>query len=100
MRGFSELPPGGGALREADVREAYSWLQAVVETVVGIPSTFDDSQNAGATCRAAFAGVPANDPAATVKLGLDAVDRLAIRGIGPKIVGTYGRSLLTLLRGE
>lgn len=78
VRGFSELPPGGGALREADVRDAYSWLEAVVETVAGIPGTFDDSQNAGATCRAAFAGVPANDPPATVKLGLDAVDRLGI----------------------
>lgn len=78
VRGFSDLPPGGGALREADVREAYSWLEAVVETVAGIPTTFDDSQNAGATCRAAFAGVPANDPRATVQLGLDGVDRLGI----------------------
>lgn len=78
VRGFSELPPAGGALRDADVRAAYAWLQEVIEAAAGVPGTFDDTQRAGATCRAAFAGVPARDPEATIRLGLEAFDRLAV----------------------
>ncbi len=78
VRGFSELPPAGGALRDADVRSAYAWLEEVVEVASGVPATFDDSQRAGATCHANFAGVPASDPEATVALGRDALDRLEV----------------------
>lgn len=78
VRGFSDLPAGEAALQDQDLRQAYAWLERVVETAAAIPSTFDDSQRAGATCRAHMAGVPAADPEGTVRLGLDAIDRLAV----------------------